>query len=87
VTAGLPSYARVSSKFVGDELWERVHAIKQRYSSRLGGSYYCSVHREKSACDADRGIGAHELEERVLNGLGDHEVDQLAYRKRRRSQS
>ena len=36
-----------------------------------GDRYYCSAHREKSTCDADRGIGATELEERVLNGLRD----------------
>jgi hypothetical protein len=36
-----------------------------------GDRYYCSARREKSTCDADRGIGAHELEERVLNGLRD----------------
>jgi site-specific DNA recombinase len=34
-----------------------------------GDRYYCSARREKSTCDADRGIGAHELEQRVLNGL------------------
>src|SRR5262249_6892193 len=33
--------------------------------------YYCSARREKSTCDANRGIGAAELEERVLNGLKD----------------
>ena len=36
-----------------------------------GDRYYCSARREKSTCDADRGIGAHELEQRVLNGLRD----------------
>ncbi|MGH6804767.1 MAG: recombinase family protein, partial [Methyloceanibacter sp.] len=86
-------------RIIEDSLWERVQAIKQRYSSRWGNKrqsnkrllsgllkcgrcgggmtisrgdrYYCSAHREKSTCDADRGIGAHELEERVLNGLRD----------------
>ena len=33
--------------------------------------YYCSARREKGMCDADRGIAAEELEERVLNGLRD----------------
>ena len=33
--------------------------------------YYCSARREKGICDADRGMGAHELEERVLDGLKD----------------
>ena len=33
--------------------------------------YYCSARREKGTCDAGRGIGIHELEERVLNGLRD----------------
>jgi hypothetical protein len=84
---------------IEDDLWERVQAIKQRYSSRWGNKrqskkrllsgllkcgrcgggmtigrgdrYYCSARREKSTCDADRGIGAHELEQRVLNGLRD----------------
>jgi site-specific DNA recombinase len=84
---------------IEEELWERVQAIKQRYSSRWGNKrqgnkrllsgllkcgrcgggmttsrgdrYYCSTRREKSTCDADRGIGAHELEERVLKGLRD----------------
>src|SRR5262245_46328068 len=36
-----------------------------------GDRYYCSARREKSTCHADRGIGAHELEQRVLNGLRD----------------
>jgi site-specific DNA recombinase len=36
-----------------------------------GDRYYCSARREKSTCDADRGIRAHELEERVLGGLTD----------------
>ena len=36
-----------------------------------GDRYYCSAHREKSTCDAGHGIGAHDLEERVLNGLRD----------------
>ena len=86
-------------RIIEDDLWERVQAIKQRYSSRWGNKrqskkrllsgllkcgrcgggmtisrgdrYYCSARREKSTCDADRGIGAHELEERVLNGLRD----------------
>ena len=31
--------------------------------------YYCSARREKGTCDANCGIGAPELEERVLNGL------------------
>jgi hypothetical protein len=30
--------------------------------------YYCSARREKGICDADRGISAVELEERVLKG-------------------
>jgi site-specific DNA recombinase len=34
-----------------------------------GERYYCSARREKSTCDADRGIGAHDLERRVLTGL------------------
>jgi DNA invertase Pin-like site-specific DNA recombinase len=34
-----------------------------------GDRYYCSARREKSTCDADRGIEANELEQRVLNGL------------------
>ena len=86
-------------RVVEEHLWERVRAIKQRYSSRWGNKrqsnkrllsgllkcgrcgggmtisrgdrYYCSARREKSTCDADRGIGAHELEQRVLNGLRD----------------
>jgi len=86
-------------RIIEEDLWERVQAIKQQYSSRWGNKrqskkrllsgllkcgrcgggmtisrgdrYYCSAHREKSTCDADRGIGAHELEERVLNGLRD----------------
>ncbi len=36
-----------------------------------GHRYYCSARREKGTCDADRGIGAVELETRVLNGLRD----------------
>jgi hypothetical protein len=36
-----------------------------------GDRYYCSARREKGTCDADRGIGVRELEERVLNGLRD----------------
>src|SRR5262245_58917942 len=84
---------------IEEALWERVQAIKQRYSSRWGNQrqskkrllsgllkcgrcgggmtisrgdrYYCSARREKSTCDADRGIGAHELEERVLKRLRD----------------
>ena len=36
-----------------------------------GDRYYCSARREKSTCKADRGIGATELEQRVLNGLRD----------------
>jgi len=36
-----------------------------------GDRYYCSARREKSTCNADRGIGVHELEHRVLNGLKD----------------
>mgnify|MGYP006426938195 CR=1 FL=1 len=31
--------------------------------------YYCSARREKGTCNSDRGIAAHELEDRVLNGL------------------
>ena len=86
-------------RIIEDELWERVQAIKQRYSSRWGNKrqskkrllsgllkcgrcgggmtirradrYYCSARREKGTCDADRGIGAQELEDRVLNGLRD----------------
>jgi hypothetical protein len=86
-------------RIIEDDLWERVQAIKQRYSSRWGNKrqskkrllsgllkcgrcgggmtigrgdrYYCSARREKSTCDADRGVGAHELEQRVLNGLRD----------------
>ena len=33
--------------------------------------YYCSARREKGICDADRGIGVVELEDRVLSGLRD----------------
>jgi site-specific DNA recombinase len=86
-------------RIIEDELWERVHALKQRYSSRWGNKrqnkkrllsgllkcgrcgggmttsrgdrYYCSARREKSTCNADRGIVARELEDRVLNGLRD----------------
>ena len=36
-----------------------------------GDRYYCSARREKSTCNADRGIGAAELEQRVLSGLRD----------------
>jgi site-specific DNA recombinase len=36
-----------------------------------GDRYYCSARREKSTCNADRGIAAHKLEERVLNRLKD----------------
>jgi hypothetical protein len=36
-----------------------------------GDRYYCSARREKGTCNADRGIGAAELEQRVLNGLRD----------------
>jgi site-specific DNA recombinase len=36
-----------------------------------GDRYYCSARREKGTCDASQGIGAHELEERVLKGLKD----------------
>ena len=36
-----------------------------------GDRYYCSARREKGTCKADRGIGAAELELRVLNGLRD----------------
>jgi hypothetical protein len=36
-----------------------------------GDRYYCSARREKGTCAADRGIGAPELEERVLGGLKD----------------
>ena len=31
--------------------------------------YYCSARREKGTCDADRGIAASELEDRVMTGL------------------
>src|SRR5215510_2737226 len=86
-------------RIIEDDLWERVQAIKQRYSSRWGNKrqskkrllsgllkcgrcgggmtisrgnrYYCSARREKSTCDTNRGIAAHELEDRVLNGLAD----------------
>ena len=91
---------------IEEGLWQRVQAIKQRYSSRWGNKrqskkrllsgllkcgrcgggmtlsrgdrYYCSARREKSTCDADRGIAAHELEERVLNGLRDILLDNEA---------
>jgi site-specific DNA recombinase len=84
-------------RIIEDDLWERVQALKRRYSSRWGNKrqskkrlfsgllkcgccgggmtisrgdrYYCSARREKSTCNADRGIGAAELEQRVLNGL------------------
>jgi hypothetical protein len=36
-----------------------------------GDRYYCSARREKGTCDADRGIGVREIEDRVLNGLRD----------------
>src|SRR5262249_28593296 len=36
-----------------------------------GDRYYCSARREKSTCDSNRGISAHEIEARVLNGLRD----------------
>ena len=36
-----------------------------------GDRYYCSARREKSTCKADRGIGAAQLEQRVLDGLRD----------------
>src|SRR5258708_6772609 len=36
-----------------------------------GDRYYCSARREKSTCNADRGIAAPNLEKRVLNGLKD----------------
>jgi site-specific DNA recombinase len=36
-----------------------------------GDRYYCSARREKSSCNADRGIAAPNLEKRVLNGLKD----------------
>jgi site-specific DNA recombinase len=86
-------------RIIENDLWERIQAIKQRYSSRWGNKrqskkrllsgllkcgccgggmtisrgdrYYCSARREKSTCNADRGIAAHELEQRVLNGLKD----------------
>jgi hypothetical protein len=86
-------------RIIEEDLYQRVQAIKQQYSSRWGNKrqskkrllsgllkcgrcgggmtisrgdrYYCSARREKSTCDADRGIGAHELEGRVLNGLRD----------------
>ena len=38
---------------------------------RRGDRYYCSARREKGTCDADRGVGAQEFEDRVLNGLRD----------------
>jgi site-specific DNA recombinase len=86
-------------RIIEDALWDRVQALKQRYSSRWGNKrqskkrlfsgllkcaccgggmtisrgdrYYCSARREKGTCDADRGIGAAELEQRVLDGLQD----------------
>jgi len=86
-------------RIIEDALWDRVQALKQRYSSRWGNKrqsnkrlfsgllkcgccgggmtisrgdrYYCSARREKGTCNADRGIGAAELEQRVLNGLRD----------------
>ena len=86
-------------RIVEDALWDRVQALKQRYSSRWGNKrqskkrlfsgllkcgccgggmtisrgdrYYCSARREKGTCNADRGIGAAELEQRVLDGLRD----------------
>jgi hypothetical protein len=86
-------------RIIEDDLWERVQALKRRYSSRWGNKrqskkrllsgllkcgccgggmtisrgdrYYCSARREKSTCNANRGIGAAELEQRVLNGLRD----------------
>jgi site-specific DNA recombinase len=33
--------------------------------------YYCSAKRERGTCDSSAGIGANELEERVLTGLRD----------------
>jgi site-specific DNA recombinase len=36
-----------------------------------GDRYYCSARREKGTCDANRGIAAPELEERVLAGVKD----------------
>jgi site-specific DNA recombinase len=36
-----------------------------------GDRYYYSARREKGTCNADRGIGAAELERRVLDGLRD----------------
>jgi site-specific DNA recombinase len=91
---------------IEEGLWQRVQAIKQRYSSRWGNKrqskkrllsgllrcgrcgggmtisrgdrYYCSARREKSTCDADRGITAHALEERILNGLRDILLDNEA---------
>jgi hypothetical protein len=36
-----------------------------------GDRYYCSARRENGTCKADRGIGAAELEQRVLDGLRD----------------
>jgi site-specific DNA recombinase len=91
-------------------VWERVQAIKQRYSSRWGNKrqskqrllsgllkcgrcgggmtisggdhYYCSGRREKGTCDADRGIAAHELEQRVLKGLKENAPRQRGARRR-----
>ncbi len=40
-----------------------------------GDRYYCSARREKGTCDANRGIGADELETRVLKGLSDILLD------------
>jgi site-specific DNA recombinase len=36
-----------------------------------GDRYYCSARRDKGTCRAGRGIGASELEHRVLGGLKD----------------
>ena len=86
-------------RIIDDDLWEKVRAIKSRYSSRHGNRrqtkkrllsgfikcglcgggmtlargdrYYCSARREKGTCDANRGVHAVELEDRVLSGLKD----------------
>jgi hypothetical protein len=47
-----------------------------------GDHYYCSGRREKGTCDADRGIAAHELEQRVLKGLKENAPRQRGARRR-----
>ena len=50
----------------------QMRALRWRHDNQQGKTVTaCSERREKSTCDSNRGISAHEIEARVLNGLRD----------------